>query len=562
MKNTIKSLILNALLTLFPLTASAAHYDVLIRGGTVYDGSGEPGVRGDVAIVGDRIAAIGDLGGDTAERVVDASGQAVSPGFINMLSWAVTSLQKDGRGLSDIKQGVTLEVFGEGWSMGPLPKGEQGRAMLRDVLGEDPGKVEWTTLGEYLDYMADRGVSPNIASFVGATTLRIHEIGFENRPPTAEEMQNMKALVRQAMEEGAMGLGSSLIYPPAFFASTEELVELAKVVGEYGGMYISHMRSEGNRIEDSLHELIRIAREGGVGAEVYHLKLAGRQNWDKLPAVIDIIEKARAEGLRITADMYTYIAGGTGLAASFPPWASDGGTQALLERLRDPETRERIVAEMRKDADDWENLYYGAGPDGVMIMGVEKDELKSWSGRTVADIARERGTDPEETVVDMVLESDGAVSAMYFLMNEENVRKEIALPWVSFGSDAEAIAPEGEVLEQATHPRAYGNFARLLGHYVREEKLISLQEAVRRLSALPAENLKLGDRGRLLPGYYADVVVFDPNTIADRATFENPHQLAVGVNDVFVNGVQVLDDGGHTGATPGRVVRGPGYKGD
>lgn len=562
MKNTIKSLILNALLTLFPLTASAAHYDVLIRGGTVYDGSGEPGVRGDVAIVGDRIAAIGDLGGDTAERVVDASGQAVSPGFINMLSWAVTSLQKDGRGLSDIKQGVTLEVFGEGWSMGPLPKGEQGRAMLRDVLGEDPGKVEWTTLGEYLDYMADRGVSPNIASFVGATTLRIHEIGFENRPPTAEEMQNMKALVRQAMEEGAMGLGSSLIYPPAFFASTEELVELAKVVGEYGGMYISHMRSEGNRIEDSLHELIRIAREGGVGAEVYHLKLAGRQNWDKLPAVIDIIEKARAEGLRITADMYTYIAGGTGLAASFPPWASDGGTQALLERLRDPETRERIVAEMRKDADDWENLYYGAGPDGVMIMGVEKDELKSWSGRTVADIARERGTDPEETVVDMVLESDGAVSAMYFLMNEENVRKEIALPWVSFGSDAEAIAPEGEVLEQATHPRAYGNFARLLGRYVREEKLISLQEAVRRLSALPAENLKLGDRGRLLPGYYADVVVFDPNTIADRATFENPHQLAVGVNDVFVNGVQVLDDGGHTGATPGRVVRGPGYKGD
>jgi len=562
MNNTIKSLILNALLILFPPAASAAHYDVLIRGGTIYDGSGEPGVRGDVAIVGDRIAAVGDLAGDTAERVLDATGQAVSPGFVNMLSWAVTSLLKDERGLSDIKQGVTLEVFGEGWSMGPLPQGEKGREMLRDMMGEDVDMVQWTTLGEYLDYMVKRGVSPNIASFVGATTVRIHEVGFDNRPPTAEEMKNMKALVRQAMEEGAMGLGSSLIYPPAFFASTDELVELAKVVGEYDGMYISHMRSEGNRIEDSLHELIRIAREGGVGAEVYHLKLAGRQNWDKLPAVIDIIEKARAEGLRITADMYTYVAGGTGLAASFPPWASDGGTQALLERLRDPGTRERIVAEMRKDADDWENLYYGAGPDGVMIMGVEKDDLKSWSGRTVADIARERGTDPEETVVDMVLESDGAVSAMYFLMDEKNVRKEIALPWVSFGSDAEAIAPEGEVLEQATHPRAYGNFARLLGRYVREQKLISLQEAVRRLSALPAENLKIRDRGRLLPGYFADVVVFDPDTIADRATFENPHQLAVGVNDVFVNGVQVLDRGEHTGATPGRVVRGPGYKGE
>jgi N-acyl-D-amino-acid deacylase len=534
-------------------------YDTIIRGGTLYDGSGNPGVISDIAITGDRIAAIGDLSDAEANNRIDASGQAVAPGFVNMLSWAVGSLIQDGRGMSDIKQGVTLEVFGEGWSMGPLPEGVN-KEDLAEFLGDETGPPDWQTLGEYLEFLEQRGVSPNVASFVGATTLRIHEVGFENRAPTAEELENMKNLTRQAMEEGAMGLGSSLIYPPAFFATTEELVELAKVVGEYDGRYISHMRSEGNRIEDSIEELITIAREGGIGAEIYHLKMAGQQNWNKLPTVIKMVEDARAEGLDITADMYTYIAGGTSLSATMPPWASDGGMEALIERLKDPETRAKITAEMLVDSDDWENLYYGAGPEGIVLGSIGNESLKSYDGMTLAEVSAQRGTAPEQTAVDLVIEAEGQIGAMFFLMNEDNVRKQIAIPWVSFGSDAEAAAPEGEYLEQGTHPRAYGTFARVLGKYSRDEGLISTAEAIRKLSALPASNLKISDRGQLQEGFFADIVVFDPATIADKATFDNPHQLAVGMVHVFVNGEQVLNNGEHTGATPGRVVRGPGYR--
>lgn len=539
--------------------AATPGYDVIIRNGLVIDGSGRSGVSADIGIVDDRIARIGDLSMVDARTEIDAEGLVVAPGFINMLSWAVDSLIKDGRGLSDIAQGVTLEVFGEGWSMGPVSDAPEMQEMLKEFLGDSVDSLEWTTLGEYLEFLETKGVSPNVASFVGATTLRIHEIGFDDRPPTPAELDNMKALTRQAMEEGAMGLGSSLIYPPAFFASTEELVELAKIVGEYDGMYISHMRSEGNRIEQSVDELITIAREGGVNAEIYHLKMAGQQNWDKLPGVVRQIEDARREGLDITTDMYTYVAGGTSLSASFPPWASDGGQAALLDRLREPETRQRIVESMRSNPDDWENLYFGGGPEGVMLAGVETDSLKHYIGKTIAEIAAERNADPEETVVDLVIESNNTVGALFFLMSEENVREQIKLPWMSFGSDAAAVAPEGEVLEQGAHPRTYGNFARLLGRYVREEKVISLEEAIHKLTALPASNLQVEDRGQLKVGYFADVVVFDPDTIIDHSTFADPHQLSTGMRHVFVNGEQVLDNGQHTGATPGRVVRGPGY---
>jgi N-acyl-D-amino-acid deacylase len=542
--------------------SETSKYDTIIRHGVVIDGSGTPGIVADIGIRNDRIAAIGNLDDSQGEQEINADGLVVAPGFINMLSWSVESLIKDGRGLSDIAQGVTLEVFGEGWSMGPLSDTPETRAMLKRFLGDDIDELPWTTLGSYLEYLENKGISPNVASFVGATTLRIHEVGFEDRPPTPTELENMRELTRQAMEEGAMGFGSSLIYPPAFFASTEELVELAKVVGEYDGMYISHMRSEGNRIEQSIEELITIAREGGISAEIYHLKMAGKQNWGKLPVVVKMIEDARAEGLDITTDMYTYIAGGTSLSACFPPWASDGGEAALLERLKDPETRTRIIEAMRSDADDWENLYFGAGPGGVLLSSIDEESLSHYTGRTIEEIAAEREADPEETVADLVLESGNTIGAVFFLMSEENVRQQIKLPWMSFGSDAAAVAPEGDVIRQGAHPRAYGNFARLLGRYVRDEQVISLEEAVYKLTSLPAGNLKIEDRGLLANGYFADVVVFDPDSIADHATFAEPHQLSTGVRHVFVNGEQVLRDGEHTGALPGRVVRGPGYKGD
>lgn len=534
-------------------------YDVVIRGGTIYDGSGSPPFVGDLAIRGDTIAAIGSLGNARGRVEIDAAGLAVAPGFINMLSWATESLIADGRSQSDIRQGVTLEVFGEGWSMGPL-----NEAMRREMLerqGDIKYEIPWTTLGEYLECLVRRGVSTNVASFVGATTVRIHVLGYENRPPTPEEMERMRQLVRQAMEEGALGVGSSLIYAPAFYASTEELIELCKVAAEYGGMYISHIRSEGNRLLEAIDELIRIAREAKIPAEIYHLKAAGRANWPKLDEAIRRIEAARAQGLRITANMYPYTAGATGLDAAMPPWVQEGGHRAWIERLKNPAIRQRVTREMRTPTDRWENLYLMAGsPENVLLVGFKNEALKPLTGKTLAEVARLRGRSPEDTIIDLVIEDDSRVGAVYFLMSEENVRKQIALPWMSFGSDAESLAPEGVFLKANPHPRAYGTFARVLGRYVREEKIIPLEEAIRRMTSLPAENLKLDRRGRLKVGYFADVVVFDPAKVQDHATYERPHQYATGVIHVFVNGVPVLRNGEHTGATPGRVVRGPGYK--
>jgi N-acyl-D-amino-acid deacylase len=534
-------------------------YDVVIRGGTIYDGSGSPPFVGDLAIRGDTIAAIGSLGNARGRVEIDAAGLAVAPGFINMLSWATESLIADGRSQSDIRQGVTLEVFGEGWSMGPL-----NEAMRREMLerqGDIKYEIPWTTLGEYLEYLVRRGVSTNVASFVGATTVRIHVLGYENRPPTPEEMERMRQLVRQAMEEGALGVGSSLIYAPAFYASTEELIELCKVAAEYGGMYISHIRSEGNRLLEAIDELIRIAREAKIPAEIYHLKAAGRANWPKLDEAIRRIEAARAQGLRITANMYPYTAGATGLDAAMPPWVQEGGHRAWIERLKNPAIRQRVTREMRTPTDRWENLYLMAGsPENVLLVGFKNEALKPLTGKTLAEVARLRGRSPEDTIIDLVIEDDSRVGAVYFLMSEENVRKQIALPWMSFGSDAESLAPEGVFLKANPHPRAYGTFAWVLGRYVREEKIIPLEEAIRRMTSLPAENLKLDRRGRLKVGYFADVVVFDPAKVQDHATYERPHQYATGVIHVFVNGVPVLRNGEHTGATPGRVVRGPGYK--
>jgi N-acyl-D-amino-acid deacylase len=540
--------------------ACAPDYDVVIRGGTVYDGSGGNGMVADVGVIDDTIAAIGNLGDATAGTDLDATGLAVSPGFINMLSWATESLIEDGGSQSDIRQGVTLEIFGEGWSEGPL--NDEMKATRLAQQGDIRYDIEWTTLGEYLDYLADRGVSTNVASFVGATTVRIHEVGYDNRPPTPEELDRMRALVRQGMEEGALGLGSSLIYAPAFYAQTDELIELAKVAAEFGGSYISHMRSEGNRLAEGVRELITISREAGLPAEIYHLKAAGRANWPKMDLVIAMVEAARAEGLAITADMYTYEAGATGLDAAMPPDVQEGGLDAWRERLRDPLVRARVAREMRSQPDDWENLYSAAGsPERLLLVEFRQDSLKYLTGKTLAEVAQLRGTSPEETAMDLVIADHSRVGTVYFLMSEENIEKQIALPWVSFGSDAASMAPDGVFLRSNPHPRGYGNFARLLGHYVRDRQVISLGEAVRRLTSLPAENLRLRRRGRLQTGYFADVVVFDPATIVDHATFPRPHQYSEGVAHVLVNGTLVLRDGDHTGATPGRVVRGPGWTG-
>jgi N-acyl-D-amino-acid deacylase len=543
---------------------SPPKFDIVIHGGTIYDGSGEKPFTGSVAIRSDTIAVVwrsdGERQGLRGRVEIDATGLAVAPGFVNMLSWATESLIEDGRGQSDIRQGVTLEVFGEGWSMGPLT--EQMKAELVARQGDVKYDVAWTTLGEYLDYLAGRGVSPNIASFVGATTLRIHVLGYEDRAPTSVELQRMQALVRQAMEEGALGVGSSLIYAPAFYAGTDELAALAAAAGEYDGMYISHMRSEGNRLLEALEELITIAREADVPAEIYHLKAAGRSNWDKLDAVTRRVEAARAQGLRITADMYTYTAGATGLDAAMPPWVQEGGHDAWVERLKDPAIRARVAREMTTPTDEWENLYLAAGSaENVLLVGFRNEALKPLTGKTLAEVAAERGTSPEEAAMDLVIEDDSEVGTVYFLMSEENVRRKVALPWMSFDSDAGALAPEGVFLESNPHPRAYGSFARVLGKYVRDEGVITLEEAVRRLTSLPASTLGLRRRGALRTGYMADVVVFDPQEIRDHATFEDPHQYATGVVHVFVNGVHTLADGEHTGATAGRVVRGPGWKG-
>jgi N-acyl-D-amino-acid deacylase len=541
----------------FALAQSPA-YHVILRNGTIYDGSGNPPIVGDVAIRGQRIAAVGKLPASAkAKTEIDVQGLAVAPGFINMLSWATESLIVDGRSLGDLRQGVTLEVMGEGWSMGPLNDKMKKEAVEQQTDIKYP--IQWTTLAQYLEFLEKKGISTNVASFVGATTLRIHEIGYADRPPTPEELTRMKDLVRQAMREGALGVGTSLIYPPAFYARTPELIELCKVASEYGGSYISHIRSEGNRFLEAIDELITIAREARLPAEIYHLKAAGKPNWGKLDAAIARLEAARKEGLQITADMYTYTAGATGLSASMPPWAEEGGHKAFLARLKDPATRARIAREMTTPTDQWENMFLNTGPDGILLAGFKSDALKPLIGKRLSDVAKMRGKPAEEVAMDLIVEDDSRVEAIYFMMAEENVRRQIKLPWVSFGSDAGSDAPEGVFLKYNPHPRAYGNFARLLGRYVREEKLISLEEAVRRLTSLPASHLKIKERGSLKPGYYADLAVFDPARIQDHATFEKPHQLATGMVHVFVNGTQVLRHGEHSGATPGMVVRGPGF---
>ena len=531
-------------------------YDVIIRGGTIYDGTGAAPVAGDVAIKGDRIVKVGRVTG-TAKRTVDARGLAVAPGFINMLSWATESLIADGRSMGDIKQGVTLEVMGEGDSMGPLTPAMKADALKRQ--GDIKFPIGWTSLRQYQDRLVAKGISPNIASFIGATTVRIHELGEGDVDPTPEQLKRMQALVRTAMNEGAVGVGSSLIYAPANFAETPELVALATASAKCGGMYISHMRSEGDRLLEAVDELIEIARASGGPAEIYHLKEAGAANWNKLPAVIAKVEAARAAGIRITADMYNYTAGATGLDASMPLWVQAGGLEQWIARLKDPATRARVIAEMRDPKPTWENLRLRAGSaDKVLFLSFKNPKLKPLTGKTLAEVAAMRGTSPEDTAIDLVIEDGSRVGTAYFLMDEANVAKQTALPWVSFGSDAESQAPEGAFLLSSTHPRAYGNVARLLGKYVRDEKTTTLADAVRRLTGFPAANLGIKDRGTLKIGNYADLAIFDPATIADTATYAKPQQYAVGMRHVFINGVQVLKDGEHTGAKPGRVVTGPG----
>ena len=539
--------------------SSKPQYDTIIRNGMIYDGNGGEPYKGDIGMVNDTIAFIGDLSNATAKNETDAKGNAVAPGFINMLSWATESLIEDGRSQSDIRQGVTLEVMGEGWSMGPL--NETLKKQKQQSQGDIKYTVEWNTLGEYLKFLEKRGISCNVASFVGATTIRMNVIGEDNRDPTSAELDSMKFLVKQAMEEGAMGVGSSLIYPPAFFAKTNELVELCKVASFYGGSYISHMRSEGDKLHEAVEELITIAKEANIHAEIYHLKAAGKDNWSKMDSVIKRVERARADGLNITADMYTYIAGGTGLTATMPPTLQDGGFGKLWERLHNAGIREETIKAMNSKTDKWENMYYAAGtPENILVVGFTQDSLKKYIGKTLGQLAKLFNKSPEETAMDLIIKDSTRVDCIYFLMDESNVKKQIVIPWLSFGSDEGSYTNEGVFLKSNAHPRAYGNFTRVLGKYCRDEKLITLQEAIRKLSNLPAKNLKLKKRGELKVGNYADIVIFDPAKVKDNATFEKPHQYAEGMINVFVNGIQVLKDGEHTGAKPGKFVKGPGYK--
>jgi N-acyl-D-amino-acid deacylase len=534
-------------------------YDIIIKNGNVYDGTGSEPNQMDIAIKEDKIVKIGIIDAE-ADRVIDATGLAVSPGFINMLSWSVESLIEDGRSMGEIVQGVTLEVMGEGWSWGPLNDRmkEDIRTLFSSEIKYD---ITWVTLGEYLEFLEKKGVSTNIASFLGATTVRMHELGNENRKPTTEELVKMKNLVHHAMKEGAMGLASALIYPPAFFSDEQEIIELNKVVAEYGGMYITHMRSESNKILEGVEETINVARETGVNVEIYHLKQAGEKYWDRLDPVIEKIEKAREEGIKITTDMYTYTAAGTSLSSCLPPNIQDGGREAMYARLSDNSLRMEMKKEMALESEDWENLYYLAGPENIQISSLKKEELKPLMGRTIKDIADEENKDPRDTIIDLILKERGMISCVYHLMSENNVKRQIQLPYMSFGSDAESMAPEGVFLKSSTHPRAYGNFSRLLGKYVRDEKVISLENAIHKLTGFPASNLGLKDRGLLKETYFADIAIFDPDKIKDNATFDDPHQLSEGMEHVIVNGKIVLHNGEHTGATPGRFVRGPGYHG-
>ena len=538
------------------LTVAQRQFDVLVRGGTIYDGSGGPPLGGDLAITADSIASVGPSNGGRGRTEIDASGLAVAPGFINTLSWAAESLIADGRSQSDIRQGVTLELFGEGSSLGPL--NDAMKATLRERQGDIRYDITWTTLDEGLQHLVRGGVSCNVASLVGAETLRVHELGYADRPPTPDELSRMRALARQAMEDGALGVGSSLIYAPACFADTNEMVALAEVVSAYGGMYFSHIRNEGKLLLEAIDELVEISRRSGAPAEIWHFKAAGPANWSKLDAAIERVEAARDEGLRITADMYTYPASSTGLDSIMPGWVQEGGHRAWVERLKDPAVRARLRHELSTASERGDNEYLSA--ERIVLGGFRNQALRHLTGKTLADVAGMRGTSVEDTLMDLVVEDDSRVQSVFFSMSEDNVRKAVSLPWMSFCSDAGSLAPEGVFLNTSTHPRAYGAFARLLARYVRDEQVIPLEEAIRRLTSLPADNLGLERRGRLAAGYYADVVVFDPRTIQDHAPFDRPHQYATGIHHVFVNGQQVVRNGEHTGALPGRVVRGRGYQ--
>ncbi len=538
---------------------STQSFDTIIRGGTIVDGSGGDPFTGDVAIKDDRIIAVAPHIDGAAPQVIDARGLAVAPGFVNMLSWATESLIEDGAGESDIRQGVTLEVMGEGGSMGPF--NEDMVRLETERQGDIKYTIDWRTLGQYLDKMEKRGIAPNIASFVGATTVRVFRLGEDDVDPTPAQLKAMENDVRFAMNEGALGVGSSLIYAPAFYAETPELIALAKASAQCGGMYISHVRNESDQLLEAIDELITIARQSGGPGEIYHLKQAGRGNWDKLDAVIARVEAARAQGIRITADMYTYVAGATGLDAAMPPWVQAGGYEQWAERLKDPKIRARVLKEMRTRPVGWESLYWqAASADKVLLIGFKNEKLKPLTGKTLAEVAKMRGVSPEDAAIDLVIEDGSGVATAYFLMDEDNVARQVALPWMAFDSDAPAQAPRGVFLKSSTHPRAYGNFARLLGKYVRDEKRVTLQEAVRRLTSFPAGNLGIKDRGLVRPGMIADLAIFDPATIADKATFDNPQQFAVGMHHVFVNGQAVLLNGEMTNARPGRAVRGPGYQ--
>jgi len=539
--------------------APSETYDLILQGGTVYDGSGETPFLADVGVRGDTLAAIGDLSSAEASETLDVTGLAVAPGFINMMSWSNESLIEDGRSQGDIRQGITLEVMGEGSSMGPL--NDDMKRRMAEHQGDIRYDVSWTTLDEYLRFLEARGVSPNVASFIGAETPRAHVVGYDDRPATPEELDQMRGLVRQAMEEGAVGVASSLIYPPGSFAGTDELVALAKVAAEYDGLYASHLRNEGNGLLEALDELITVARQADIRAEVYHLKAAGRSSWELFDDAVAKIEQARQEGLAVTADVYTYPASGTGLNVIMPPWVQEGGFAASLERLRDEPTRQRIAAEMLEESDAWENMWLGSGTaDKILLIGFKSEALKPLTGKTLAEVAEMRGGDPRFVAMDLIVEDQSRIGTIYFSQSPENLRKKVALPWVSFCTDASSMATEGVFLESGAHPRAYGSLTRVLGLFARDEGRLTLREAVRKLAALPAENLRLDRRGRLEEGWYADVVVFDPAAVQDHATFEKPHQYSTGMVHVLVNGVPALRDGEHTGATPGRVVRGPGWK--
>jgi N-acyl-D-amino-acid deacylase len=542
----------------FAAPQDGSPYDVLITGGSVYDGNGGEPFVGDVAIQGDRIAYVGRHASNPARERIDAHGKAVAPGFINMLAHPEESLLIDGRALSDLRQGVTLEVIGED-SMGPLTPEMKERALQRQ--GDLHYPIDWTTLGEYLQRLEQRGIAPNVASFVGAGTVRINVLGERDVQPTPEQLVQMRTLVRQAMEQGAVGVTTALIYSPNQYARTPELVALATESARCGGIYSVHMRSEGDRLLEAVQETVDIARASGGPAEIYHLKVAGRRNWDKVGALIAAVEKARAEGTRVTADMYLYTAGATGLDAAMPPWVLDGGLEAWIERLRDAKMRARVIADMRDPRPPWENLYGAAGAGGTLLLAFKNPQLKPLTGKTLAEVARMRGVSPEDAAIDLVVEDGSRVGVAYFLMSEDNIRREVVLPWVSFDSDEAAPAPEGVFLKSNNHPRAYGNFARVLAKYVREEKVLTLPQAIHKLAALPAATLSLSDRGQLKNGYFADIVVFDPATIQDHATYDRPHQLATGVDEVWVNGVRALRQGVATGAASGRAVRGRAWTG-